>query len=293
MRALVRLAAACALALPAAAQDRPVVVADSYPMAYFAERLAGDAAEVRLAVPEGRDPASWRPALADITAIQGADLIVLNGSGLADWTSRAALPRSRTVDTGRGLAGELIATETITHSHGEEGSHSHEGMASHTWLDFALAGRQAEALVPALGRAVPEADVEAGLAALLSDLAALDAEAEALVEGDPVPVIASHPRYEYLGRAYGLEISALDWEVGAMPDAAQLAALEALAVETGARVLIWEAEPPAEARDAVDALGLAQAVVQPLAMPPSEGGFVEAMRDGLDALKAALAEVDS
>nr|WP_238941394.1 metal ABC transporter substrate-binding protein [Jannaschia sp. Os4] len=278
------------LAAPAAAQNRPVIVADSYPVAYFAGRLAGDAAEVRLAVPEGRDPASWRPGLAEIVEIQAADLIVLNGSGLSDWTTRAALPRARTVDTGRGLEGDLIATDTITHSHGAEGSHSHEGVATHTWLDLGLASRQAEALAPALARAVPGADVEGALAALLSDLSALDAAWDGLVDGEPVPVIVSHPRYEYLGAAYGLDVSALDWAAGAVPDADQLAALGALAAETGARVLVWEAEPPDAARAAVAALGLAQAVVPSLAVPPVQGDFAAAMQAGLTDLQAALSD---
>ncbi|MEM7566038.1 MAG: metal ABC transporter substrate-binding protein, partial [Pseudomonadota bacterium] len=212
MRALLAL---LALIVPASAQDRPVIVADSYPVAYFAERLAGDAAEVRLAVPEGRDPASWRPTLAEIVEIQAADLIVLNGSGLSDWTARAALPRARTVDTGRGIADRRIATDTITHSHGAEGSHSHEGVATHTWLDLDLAIRQAEALAPALSRAIPEATVDTNLEALRADLAALDAAGDALVEGGVVPVITTHPRYEYLGRAYGFSVAALDWDAGA------------------------------------------------------------------------------
>lgn len=286
MRALA--AALALLAGPAPAQDRPVIVADSYPMAYFAERLAGDAAEVRLLVPEGRDPASWRPSLAEIAEIQAADLIALSGSGLSDWTTRAALPRARTVDTGRRLASALVSTETITHSHGAEGAHSHEGTATHTWLDMEQAAVQAGALAAAMRRAVPGADVEAGLEALHADLAALDARGDALVKGAPVPAIASHARYEYLGRAYGLEIASLDWEAGAAPSPEALDELARLAEETGARVLIWEAEPPATAREAVDAIGLAQAVVPPLAMPPAEGDFAGAMAAGLDALGAAL-----
>ena len=288
-------AALAALALsvaPAWAQDRPVVVADSYPMAYFAERLAGGAAEVRLAVPEGRDPASWRPTLAEIVDIQSADLIVLNGSGLADWTTRTALPRARTVDTGQGLAGDLIATDTITHSHGQEGSHSHEDVAANTWLDLALAARQAEALGAAMARTLPDAPVEANLADLRAELAALDAAGDALVDGAPVPAMASHPRYEYLGHAYGLDVAALDWEAGAMPGASQLAELERRAAESGARLLIWEAEPPAEAREAVAALGLAQAVVPPLAMPPADGDLLSGLRDGLAELAAALEAMD-
>ncbi|TFL19800.1 metal ABC transporter substrate-binding protein [Jannaschia formosa] len=283
------LAALALLAAPAMAQDRPVIVADSYPMAYFAGRLAGSAAEVRLAVPEGRDPTSWRPGLAEIVEIQGADLIVLNGSGLSDWTTRAALPRARTVETGRGLTEELIATETITHSHGAEGSHSHEGVAPETWLDLDLAARQAEALAAALERALPDADVETALAGLQADLAEIDAAAEALVEGDPVPAIASHPRYAYFGRAYGFDVTPLNWEAGAAPTPDQLAELEARAAETGARLLIWEAVPPEEARAAVARLGLAQAVLPSLIVPPAEGDFVSALAGGIDALAEAVA----
>ena len=269
-----------------------MIVADSYPMAYFAERLTGDAAEVRLAVPAGRDPSSWRPGLADIVAIQAADLIVLNGAGLSDWTSRAALPRARTVETGRGLEDELIATDTITHSHGEEGSHSHEGVATHTWLDLALAARQAETLAAAIARAVPDAPVDAALAALLADLATLDETGDALVTGTPVPVLASHPRYEYLGHAYGFDIAALDWTAGVAPDAGQIAELEARMMDTGARLLIWEVDPPAETREAIAALGLAQAVVPSLAMPPVTGDFLSGFREGVAELDAALASLD-
>lgn len=285
----VLLLALALLAGPAVGQERPVIAVDSYPMAYFARTLAGEAAEVRLVVPDGRDPASYRPTLAEIVEIQAADLIVLNGSGLTDWSTRAALPRARTVDTGRGLEADLIATDTITHSHGEEGSHSHDGVAAHTWLDLALAARQAEALATAMVRILPDVPVDANLGRLRDDLAAIDARGDALVDGPPIPVIASHPRYEYLGRAYGFAVSPLDWTPGAMPDAAQLATLETLVDRTGARVMIWEAEPPAEAREAVAALGLAQAVVPPLVMRPAEGDFLSALGSGIAALEAALA----
>ncbi|RED18780.1 metal ABC transporter substrate-binding protein [Pontivivens insulae] len=272
----------------ASAQDRPVIVADSYPVAYFAEQLAGDSADVRLVVPEGRDPSSWRPSLAEIGEIQSADLIVLNGAGLADWTSRAALPRARTVETTRGLTDRFIQTETITHSHGAEGSHSHEGVATHTWLDLEIAAAQAEALSVAIGRALPDIDVAANLQALADLLAALDAQGNALVDGDAVPTIASHPRYEYLGAAYDLEITSLDWEAGAEPNADQLAVLSELIAETGATLFIWEAAPPASANAAVADLGLAQAVVHPLTMPSGDMDFAQTMRANFAAIEEAL-----
>ncbi|MDF1727819.1 MAG: zinc ABC transporter substrate-binding protein, partial [Sulfitobacter sp.] len=131
-----------AAAFPLAAQDRPVVATDNYPLAYFADRLGGGEVEVLFPVPEGTDPSFWRPGIADITAIQKADLIALNGAGFSTWSTKASLPRSRTLDTSAGFQDRLIRTDTVTHSHGEGGEHSHTATANYTWLDFTLAMEQ-------------------------------------------------------------------------------------------------------------------------------------------------------
>jgi len=130
----------------ATADERPVVVTVSYPLAYFAETLGGDEIEVLFPVPEGVDPSFWRPAISDISAMQAADLILLNGADFATWTTRASLPRSRIVDTSAAFSDLYIQTETITHSHGDGGEHSHTGVASYLWLDPELALKQAEAM---------------------------------------------------------------------------------------------------------------------------------------------------
>lgn len=289
MRAALLLVAA--LTAPAAAQDRPVVVAVNAPLAHFAERLAGDEAEVVMPVPEDRDPATWRPGVAEIGRVQSADLILLNGAGFAAWTERATLPRARTVDTGRALADALIETEAVTHSHGADGEHSHAATASFTWLDQEQAAVQARAVAEALERAglVEPAEIEARLAALEADLAALDARAEALAPlAEDRVLIATHPRYQYLSRAYGLDVRALDWDAGAAPGPEQLDALAAMVAETGATVLMWEAEPPQEARRAVADLGLADVVFPTLASLPEGVEYGAAFGRAVDDLAAAL-----
>lgn len=290
-----RLIASLLLALsatPLAAQDRPLVVTVNAALARFAEALAGDAAQVLMPVPDGTDPAFWKPRIADISMIQSADLIVLNGAGYAAWTTRASLPRSRLVDTTRGLEDRFIATESVTHSHGADGEHTHEGTAAFTWLDPELASRQAAAIARALvAKGIVAEDVaEQRLAELDAALADLDAQAARLAElGRDTAIIATHPRYQYLARAYGLTIHALQWDPGAAPDAAQLAELEALVAETGAEVLIWEAAPPDEARDAVRALGLVDCVFPTLAAPGDAdyfAGFAAGVADLARALDA-------
>lgn len=285
-------AAAAAVAGRGVAQGRLRVAAVNYPLAHFAERIAGDLAEVLFPVPPGTDPSFWRPGIADISAFQSADLILLNGAGFAEWTTRTTLPRSRIVATSAAFEDAFIETETVTHSHGEGGEHSHTGTASYTWLDFGQAAQQARAIADALTRAAPEAGpaIAANLAALVSDLDALAAEAREIGRGAAgVAVITSHPRYQYFGRAYGLTLDAVDWDAAEPPDEAQWQALAAMADRLGARVFVWEAPPDASATARMETLGLSNAVFPPLANRPPEGDFMTAMQASLASLRQAVA----
>lgn len=294
MQTLVRFAAILAglmLAMNAAlAQDKPRIIAVNYPLQYFAERLLGDAAQVVYPVPASVDPSFWRPSIADISTIQSADLILLNGAGFATWTTKVSLPRSKLVDTSRGLEDRFIETASITHSHGDGGEHSHEGTASYTWLDPSLAVAQAQAIAEAIkARALAEpAAVDDRMAELAEELSALDTASRGTLQNVTDTVfIATHPRYQYLARAYGLNILALEWDAGAMPDDEQLAELEALTKESAATVLIWEAEPPAAAMDAASSLGLENVVFPPMAVPPLSTSLPETFGSSVQALAEA------
>lgn len=272
------------------AQDGPRVVSVNYPLQYFAQQLLGDAAKVDFLVPADVDPSFWRPSVADISAIQATDLILLNGAGFATWVDRVSLPRAKLVDTSAVFESDYILTESITHSHGEGSEHSHEGIASYTWLDPSLAAAQAEAIAAAvIARGIgPEDDVRARLAGLRVALAALDAQAAVqLADVAEVPMIATHPRYQYFARRYGLSIAALEWDAGAMPNDADIATLRALIAQTGAQVLIWEAAPPAGAFEITAELGLENVVFPTLAQGVEGVAFPEAFAKAVNALSEA------
>ncbi len=251
------------------------------PLAWTPERLGGHSVGVLSPGPAGRDPSFRRPGLSEIAAIQQADLIALNGAGFATWTTRTSLPRSRIVDTSAGFSDAYIATQSVTHSHGADGEHSHTGTASYTWLDFAQAGQQAEALAAAMKRRMPELgdQIDVAMPGLLAELTALDAEArETLTTLHGTTIVATHPRYQYLARAYGLDIASLEWDAGAMPDDAQWQELQDIADQTGATLVIWEATPPDGAMNRASELGLKSVVFSPLATRPSNGDFVSVMQ---------------
>lgn len=91
--------------------------------------------------------------------------------------------------------------------------------------------------------------VDDQLAALKQEFNAIDMAArETMRSLDDVVFVATHPRYQYFARAYGLNVLSPEWETAEMPNADQLADLEALVENEGASVLNWEAEPPEEAR---------------------------------------------
>ena len=277
----------------AIAQDRPRVVAVNQALHYFAERLLEDTAEVVFPVPEGVDPSFWRPSIADISMIQSADLILLNGAGFATWIDRVSLPRARVVNTSSAIEDQFIVTESITHSHGDGGEHSHEGIASYTWLDPMLAIAQAEAIAAAViaRDLATKDDVEARLAELRSDLTELDAMAQDALSGlEGVAMIATHPRYQYFARRYSLSIASLEWDAGAMPSEDDLADLERLSTELDARILIWEAQPPREAIELTEALGLQSVVFETWASQGTPDNFFDAYKQAVSGLSEAASQ---
>ncbi|MEL6570067.1 MAG: metal ABC transporter substrate-binding protein [Pseudomonadota bacterium] len=279
------------LAAQATAQDRPQVIAVNHPLQYFAERLLGDAADVVFPVPNDEDPSFWRPSVADITTIQSADLILLNGAGFATWIDRVSLPRSKLVNTSAAIQDQFIVTESITHSHGDGGEHSHEGLASYIWLDPTLAAAQAEAVATAIKRRdlAPAQEVDARLAALQADLMALDTDASTGLKAiENVPMIATHPRYQYFARRYDLSIASLEWEAGALPTDEELAQLAALAENTGASLIIWEGDPPESAIAAAAEIGLSSVTFPPLSHQRGDEDFLSAFAASVSALADAV-----
>ena len=69
---------------PAAGSEIPLsVFVVNHPLAFFAERIGGDAVAVTFPAPANEDPAYWSPDPEIVAAYQGADLILLNGADYA------------------------------------------------------------------------------------------------------------------------------------------------------------------------------------------------------------------
>jgi zinc transport system substrate-binding protein len=214
----------------------------SYPLAYFAERIAGDLASVTFPAPQRVDPAFWMPDPETIATYQAADLILLNGAGYAKWTATVSLPRSRLADSSRGFRDAYIQVrDGITHSHGPGGEHSHGGVAFTTWLDLSQAAQQAEAIAQALTRKRPDAkeQIDRNLQSLQRDLLKLDGRIAETTRAAPGrPLLASHPVYQYLARRYGLNLRSVMWEPEEVPSESQWSELEGIPKDHPAKWMI-------------------------------------------------------
>ena len=264
------------------------IVASNYPLAYFAERLGGQQVKVSFPVPADEDPAYWQPDARTIAAIQKADLIALNGADFEKWISRVTLPQSKRVDTSAAFKSRyIIIKDAVTHSHGPEGTHSHAGTASTTWLDFGQAGQQAEALAQAIirKRTALKSVVETNLVGLIADLNALDGDMHRFAtQLGGKPLLASHPVYQYLARGYGLNLESVHWEPEGMPPPEEWKTLRDKLKSHPARLMIWEAEPGPQIRQQLTTLHIKPVVFQTCANRPPSGDFMDAMRVNLQAL---------
>lgn len=271
--------------LPSALLAAPLkIVAVNAPLADFAKTLGGDAVEVSIPIPQGEDPMTFQPDIEAISAVQQADLILLNGAGYAQWIEKVSLPRSKIVNTAGPFAADFIeAEEVVTHSHGGDSEHSHEAVANTTWLDFSMASLQAGEVAKAIIRKAPDQKdaVNAALKTLQSDLSDLHNRATKIAATLPGPIIASHPRYEYFAAAYNLNIRALHWEAGDVPSADQLAELDAMLAENPAPLFIWELPPNPDAAKLVEDRGLQQITFNP---GDNTRGYIALMQTNLEAL---------
>jgi zinc transport system substrate-binding protein len=282
--------------VPAGA-DNPLVYTTNYPLRYFVERIASPVVEVRFLVPGNVDPAYWRPDPDDVLAMQEADLIVLNGASYESWLKNVSLPPSRMVDTTDGLQDRLIPLdEETTHSHGLEGEHEHSGTAFTTWLDPTLATAQARAVKDALAARWPEQSdrFEAQLEGLTDQLAKLDADVQQSVADNPeLPVLFSHPVYQYLAGRYHLNSRSVHWEPDQMPDEAAWQELRAIVEEFPTSWMIWENTPLPEVGERLESIGIRSVVFDPCANTPPSGDFLSVMRDNVQALRLVFAAGDA
>lgn len=277
---------------PTSARSGETVYTVNYPLSYFAERIAGDFASVIFPVPTGIDPAFWQPSRKDIRDFQRSNLILLNGANYAKWVKHVSLPKLRSIDTSASFKDQLITVSSdISHSHGSGYEHAHSGLAFTTWLDLSQAALQAKSIAVAMKKILPEQErkIENNFQLLESELLNFDLQLTEIVASNPdLPVIGSHPVYQYLARRYDIKMQSVFWEPDEIPDNEQWQSLEFMLESHPAQWMIWEALPDPKTVARLKQFGITSLVFSPIGNKPKEGGdFKSVMEYNIENLRAA------
>lgn len=164
-------------------------------------------------------------------------------------------------------------------------------MAFTTWIDFRLAVLQAEGVLDALHRLVPEEKgrFQASFSALKEDLMALDRRVSEIVASYRSQLfLASHPVYGYLARRYELNIRSVLWEPEKFPSLKQWRELGTLLKEHPAKWMIWENKPNSKTTAKLKSMGVSSLVFNPIGNVPDKGDFLSVMWENIENLKDAF-----
>jgi zinc transport system substrate-binding protein len=267
--------------------DRTVVAA-FYPLAWAAERVAGDDVEVVNLTPPGAEPHDLELTARDVERVREADLVLYLGQGFMPALEDAVEGHENAIDL---LAGESLLEGADEHGHeGESGEPEEEPrLDPHVWLDPRRLAGVARRIGAALGDAETADD-------LVAELERLDEEYRAgLADCDRREIVTSHAAFGYLAAAYDLEQTSL---TGISPEAEPSPrALEALVEEVrehGATTVFFETlVSPRLAATVAREAGAETAALDPVEGLSEEAldegrDYLSVMRDNLAVLRGAL-----
>ena len=288
------LAAGCATEGTTLDSSTVRVVTTLYPLEYFTQRIAGDAAAVVNLVSPGVSSHDFEPTPADIREMDAARLIIYNGSGLEPWVGRAL----RAIGSGERTVLETSLGLASADLDGRENGEGSGGIDPHVWLDPLIAVELVDLIRNGLSQARP--DISSVLAenagALKSDLRRLHQRFEdGLAQCRLTQFVTSHAAFGYLAQRYGLtQVPIIGVSPVAEPSPGDLARL--VDVVRGLDVKYVMVEPnisPRLAETLADEADAAVLILHPLAsltLDELERGetYLSVMEANLASLRTAL-----
>jgi zinc transport system substrate-binding protein len=273
------------------ATEKIQIVAGFYPLAYAAEGIAGDLAEVVSLAGPGVEPHDLELTPGDVAKINDADLVVYIPEFIPALDAVVkTLDQSKVINATQGIT--LISGDSHSHegeeSHSEEEGHSDESATDpHIWLNpnnMVLIGNSIAKALNALtsDSAIDEnrSNFENALTTLASDYTAK------LANCSIKALVVSHEAFGYIANAYGFEqvgISGLSPE--AEPSPARLAEVAKIAKAENATTIYYESlVDPKVAKTLADELKITAEMLDPLESPPASGDYLSVMQQNLDTL---------
>jgi zinc/manganese transport system substrate-binding protein len=277
------LAAACLLAVQAAAQTTPIVVAENF-YGDMAGQVAGPNASVSsiLSNPD-QDPHLFEASPSVARLISSAAIVVYSGADYDPWMAKL-LSASRAPDRTVIVVANLV--------------HKKAGDNPHIWYDPPTMPAYAKALAASLSQRDPahKADYDQRLQSFLTSLQPLDTKiAEIRARFHGTPVTATEPVFGYMATALGFSMRNERFQLAVMndtePRASDVAAMETDLRQHRVRVFFYNSQATDTAAQRL--LRIAQESKVPVVgvteTEPAGKTYQQWMLDQLDAVEQALA----
>lgn len=250
--------------------EKLTVVATTSFIGDVAAQVARDAIDLTTLIGVGQDPHSFEPTPQDLSAIERADLILVNGLGLEEVLLEALeeIASGPVVPVSAGIEplghkdehseDDAEQEEEVEHEEGEESEdHDHADGDPHFWVDPNNVIVWVENIRQALSQADPDnTDLyAANAAAYTSQLEVLDAYIRQQVETIPPAnreLITDHGTFTYFADEYGFEMIGTvipSFSTTAGPSAGDLADLLALIAEHEVPAIFVGETAPQSTRD--------------------------------------------
>ena len=293
--ALVPLLAGCAPQRGAARSGRRRIVATYPVLAAVVADLAGDAFEVRSAMPNGVDVHAWEPSARDIEALTRADLVVANGAGLEGGLEKA-LDQALRAGAGRFSAADHLQLRRVGVGEGVPSGDPDQAAGAqdpHFWTDPLAVKAMVDALALDLRQRFG-VDLGARRADLDARLLALDVEIRAKVAALPPArrkLVTGHESLGYFAQRYGFRL------VGAVipgltseaeGSAAGMEALKPLSRQNGVTVVFTELGTPPRTVEALAREAKVRAVPLATHTLPADGSYFSFERELADTIIRGL-----
>jgi zinc transport system substrate-binding protein len=282
------------------------IVTSFYPLAELAERVGGDAVEVKNLVPPGAEPHDFEPSPKDILALNTADLVMVNGIGFEPWAEKV-LPMLeskgvKVLDVSK-IIPELLkptepADQEVMAEEGDKNEEEHFAYDPHFWLDPIMYMGQAKAVGETLSRIQPEnaTDFKKNTDAYIAQLQDLDAQFTAGLKSCTLhEIVTNHAAFGYLAKRYNLTmlpISGLSPD--SEPSAKRLGELTELVKKDGVKIIFTESLLSPKVSETL----AKEAGVQTMVLNPLEGltadeikageNYISVMEKNLESLGTAL-----
>ncbi|MGJ8638139.1 MAG: metal ABC transporter solute-binding protein, Zn/Mn family [Opitutaceae bacterium] len=169
--------------------------------------IAGDYAEVEGLIGEGVDPHLYKPTRSDVVKLDAADVVFYNGL-LLEGKMTDLLVRISSGGKSVTAVTEAILNDSDYLLQKDDGS---EHTDPHVWMDVSGWAKAVPVVAEALATydAPNAATYRANAEAYVAKLEALDAYAKsamATIPEDQRVLVTAHDAFNYMGRAYGLEV---------------------------------------------------------------------------------------